>query len=135
ADGEVLPSGDQPVGLVSQTSLTTALESLRAGLSNASEQDSGFIALTSDHRLSSLHQIIITKIIDWDGADLGALVLGFPMADPQLGDEALTERRAGIFYRRALYISGVPPSDRGMITHRIKAGFARDRQSDFELAL
>ena len=134
-EGTVLWPGNQLVGLTDQPSLAAALESMSAALRSSDDQTFGLIALNSEHRLSALQQVIITQIVDWNGGRLGALVLGFPLGDLQLGDEKSNEFRAGIFHRRGLYLSGIPAADRLAITRQIKESIATNASNNFEVEL
>jgi signal transduction histidine kinase len=134
-DGAVLPPGDQPIRIVDQSGVDPALEAAGAALRGDDQQSSGLIALNSERQLSALRQIVVTKIIDWDGAKLGAMVLGFPVQDLQVGDGNPKSFRAGIFFNRGIYVSGISPFDRTLLTKGISESIGRHESNNFELEL
>jgi signal transduction histidine kinase len=134
-DGGVLPPGDQPNRIVDQPGVDSALEAAGAALRNDDQQSSAFIALNSARQLTALRQIVVTKIIDWNGAKLGAIVLGFPVQDLQVGDENPKSFRAGIFFNRGIYVTGISPFDRTLLTKRINESIQRNEANNFELEL
>ena len=131
----VLSPGDQPIRIVDQPGVDSALERAGAALRSDSQQSSGLIALNSERQLSALRQIVVTKIIDWDGAELGALVLGFPVQDLQVGDENPKSFRAGVFFNRGIYVTGISPFDRTLLTKRINESIQGYQSNNFELEL
>jgi signal transduction histidine kinase len=134
-DGAVLPPGAQPLRIVDQPGVDPALEAAGAALRSDSQQSSGLIALNSERQLSALRQIVVTKIIDWNGASLGALVLGFPVQGLQVSDENPRSFRAGIFFNRGIYVGGISPFDRMLLTKRINESIQRHQSNNFELEL
>src|SRR5205085_5629655 len=85
-NGAVLSPDAPPIQIVDQSGVDSALEAVGTALRGDDQQSSGLIAFNSERQLSALRQIVVTKIIDWDGAELGAIVLGFPVQDLQVGD-------------------------------------------------
>ena len=134
-DGAVLSPADQPIRVVDQPGVDPALEAAGAALHGDDQQSSGLIALNSERQLSALRQIVVTKIIDWNGAKLGDLVLGFPVQDVQVGGENPKSFRAGIFFNRNIYVTGISPFDRTLLTRRIDESIQRHQSNNFELEL
>ena len=134
-DGAVLPPGTQPIRIVDQPGVDAALEVAGTALRSDNQQSSGLIALNSERQLSALRQIVVTKIIDWNGARLGAIVLGFPVQDLQVGNENPKSFRAGIFFNRGIYVTGISPFDRTLLTKRINESIQRNQSNNFELEL
>ena len=133
--GAVLPPDGQPIPIVDQPGVDPALEATGAALRNAGQQSSGFIALRSERQLSALRQIVVTKIFDWNGAELGAIVLGFPVQALQVGDEDPKSFRAGIFFNRGIYVTGMSPFDRALLTKRMNVSIERYQSTNFEVEL
>jgi signal transduction histidine kinase len=78
---------------------------------------------------------VITKIVDWTGADLGALVLGFPVRTLQVGGENTTALRAGIFFDRQIFLTGISTSDRPVLSRRLNQEIAKSVSGNFEVQL
>jgi signal transduction histidine kinase len=133
--GGVLPPNGQPIPIVDQPGVDPALEAAGAALRSAGQQSSGFIALNSERQLSTLRQIVVTKILDWNGAELGAIVLGFPVQALQVGDEDPKSFRAGIFFNRRIYVTGMSPFDRALLTKRMNVSIGRYQSTNFEVEL
>jgi signal transduction histidine kinase len=134
-NGRVLPPGEARVGATDQPGIDLALEALSATLRDADYQSSGFIKLTPERHLSALRQVVITKIVDWNGAELGALVLGFPVRTLQLGGENATALRAGIFFQHQIFLSGISPFDRSTLSRRLNEAVAGGVSGNFEVEL
>ena len=133
--GAVLPPDGQPIRMVDQSGVDPALEAAGAALRGDDQQSSGLIALNSERQLSALRQIVVTKIVDWNGAELGAIVLGFPVQALQVGDEDPKSFRAGIFFNRGIYVTGMSPFDRALLTKRMNASIGRYQSTNFEVEL
>ena len=116
--GGVLPPNGQPIPIVDQPGVDPALEAAGAALRSAGQQSSGFIALNSERQLSTLRQIVVTKILNWNGAELGAIVRGFPVQALQVGDEIRVISRRHFLQPRNLR-HGMSPFDQGALTKRM----------------
>ena len=134
-DGVVLSPEGQPIRIADQPGIDPALKGIGAALRNAGPQSSGLIALNSERQLSALRQIVVTKIVDWNGAELGAIVLGFPVQALQVGDEDPKSFRAGIFFNRGIYLTGMSPFNRALLTKRINESIKRYQSNNFEVEL
>src|SRR5947207_7310583 len=95
-NGDVLPAGDQPAGDVDPQSLEQALEPISQPRDH-DEQNVAFIAIARGNDPALLRQIVLTKIRGWDGNDLGALVLGFPIKQPQTPNGRGAEIKNGLW--------------------------------------
>jgi signal transduction histidine kinase len=133
--GAVLPPDGQPIRIVDQPGVDPALKGVGAALHSAGQQSSGFLALNSERQLSALRQIVVTKVVDWNGAELGAIVLGFPVQALQVGDEDPKSFRAGIFFNRGIYLTGMSPFNRTLLTKRINESIKRYQSNNFEVQL
>jgi signal transduction histidine kinase len=135
AQGSVLSPGDHTVGLTAEPALTQALESMGSILRSPGFQTSAFVALRQEHRLSALRQIVVTKILDWNGAQLGALVLGFPVKSLPTDGENPRAFITGVFFDRQLYLSGISAADRALITGSINHSLPQHGAANFEIDL
>src|SRR5207244_8140656 len=89
----------------------------------------GFIALGRGNQLRVLREVVLTKIYDWKGRGLGALVLGFPITQLQSSDADPTlPIKSGIWLNQELYIDELRASDRHLIVQRIGEMITRDRE-------
>ena len=78
----------------------------------------------------------LTKIYDWKGQSLGALVLGFPITQIQSSDaEQAFPIKSGIWLNQKLYIDGLRASDRHLIVQRIGERMTRDREGRVAVVL
>src|SRR5689334_18167007 len=134
-NGTVLSPDAESIRIVDQSGVDSALEAAGAALRDDDQQSSGLIALNSGRQFSALRQIVVTKIIDWDGAELGAMVLGFPVQDLQVGNANPKSFRAGIFFNRGIYVTGISPFDRTLLTKRISESIGRHQSNNFEVDL
>ena len=103
--GEVLsPSDDQSTS----GALDEALTQMGRMLPDIKTQTVGYIALTEDNDSAALREVILTKILDWDGKDLGVLVLGFPVRNVTGAQAAReTATRSGVWLINRLYLEGL----------------------------
>jgi len=126
--GSVLPPGAQPAGDVDPPSLAEVLEPIARQPSDNDEQTVSFIAIGRGNDPSVLRQIVLTKIRGWDGNDLGALVLGFPVRQ---GKAHGAEIKNGIWLNHQFYIGDLTGADRHLIAQRVQAGFKEDSGGNF----
>src|SRR5437867_2556934 len=87
AQGADLSPGEHPAGYLEQRSLEATLAPMGRVLGRADEQSIGFIALARGSRPAVLRQVVLTKIRDWNGRVLGALVIGFPLTELNTQEE------------------------------------------------
>lgn len=121
--GAVLHPGDQPAGDVDPQSLAEALSPIGNDASDNDEQSAAFIAIRRGNDLSVLRQIVLTRIRGWDGNDLGALVLGFPMRQTQAAAGHGDEIKSGIWLNHQFYIAGLSAPDRHIVAQRVQSNF------------
>lgn len=131
SNGKVLPPGNIVVGANSYPELTTILQQMAPAFRSPDFQTSAIIALSSQRDLSALRQIIVTTIVDWNGAQLGALVLGFPLR----GFDSSPDLSTGIFSDGELYISDLSAADRAMVAQNLKHELTRAGSNNFEVSL
>jgi signal transduction histidine kinase len=126
ANGTVVPTAEYPAGLTDEKTLDEALAPMGKVLREVDEQSVGFIALRRGNQLRVLREVVLTKIYDWKGRSLGALVLGFPITQVQPSDAAQTfPIKSGIWLNQELYIDGLRASDRHLIVQRIGDAMTR----------
>jgi signal transduction histidine kinase len=133
ADGATLPPGEHPAGLVDQPSLHEALMPMGRLLRDVEEQSVGFIALARGNRPTALCEVVLTKIRDWNGKVLGALVLGFPISaintpQPESGGSTI---KGGIWLNQQLYIDGMNATDRHLVVQRVAAAMVAHNAGHF----
>ena len=122
SQGAVLSPGSHPAGLLEQWDLDATLTPFRHALADTDEQSIGFIAVGRGSWPTLLREVVLTKIRDWDGKTLGALVIGFPIAKMRSHDEQSGSRiRSGIWLNQQLYIDGIRTPDRRLLALRVGA--------------
>jgi signal transduction histidine kinase len=104
ARGKVLSPGKAPAGYANLHSLGESLVPRAQAMLAKKEQAVGYMALDRASDLSALCEVVVTRIVGWNGKDLGALVLGFAVRDvvPHNGDESSAGGR-GIWLGKRLY--------------------------------
>ncbi len=136
ADGSVLLPEEYPAGLTVRESLDQTLAPMGKLLGKIKEQTVGYIALTRGNDPNALREVVITKIPDWEGKNLGALVLGFPvrnLAGVESGRDDTVS--SGIWLGRQLYIEGVSTSDRVLLAGQIAEAISRQAAGRFAVTL
>ena len=133
ADGAVLSPDEQLTGVTDQAVLPTALAPMGRVLHDVEEQNIGFIPVGRGHRLNALRKVVLTKIRDWNGKVLGALVLGFPVGaiDNQTADAAASVFKSGLWLDRQLYIEGISAADRHLLIQRAATAMVGDNAGHF----
>jgi signal transduction histidine kinase len=131
ATGAVLSPAEDFTGLGEQTVSQTALAPLSRALRDVEEQSLGFIPIGRGHRLNALREVVLTKIRDWNGKVLGALVLGFPISP--LDDESVEDGtfKSGLWLDRRLYIEGINAADRHLLIPRVAAAMREQSAGHF----
>ncbi len=128
AHGAVIPPGDHAAGLTDQINLDEALLPMGKALRDLDEQNVAFLALTRGNQPRVLREVVLTKILDWKGRILGALVLGFPITSIQpAGTDLDTAIKTGIWLNQQLYIDGLSAADRHLVVHRMGEGMTPRR--------
>src|SRR5256714_1491934 len=130
-NGEVLSAGGQPAGDADPRSLAQALEPISRKPRNYDEQNVAFIAIGRGNDPALLRQIVLTKIRGWDGIDLGALVLGFPIKQTQTPDGRGAEIKSGLWLNHQFYIAGLSAADRHLVAQRVQAGLNEGAAGNF----
>ena len=129
-DGAILSPGNQPAGFTDQPELQQALVPLGQILRQSVDQSVGFIALSRGNHPSVLREVVLTKIRDWDGRTLGALALGFRVAQIQQPSGEGTIKN-GIWLNHELYIEGINAPDRHLLVTRFSAAMAAQPAGHF----
>jgi signal transduction histidine kinase len=136
AEGTILPPAQFSAGLVDRELLDQILVPTVRMLRNIEEQTVGYIALARGNELSALREVVVTKVLDWDGKNLGALVLGFPVSNiTGLDSERKDAISAGIWLREQLYIKGLNSPDRHMLAQQISTAVATETSGHFAVEL
>lgn len=134
-DGVILSPGSHPAGLIDQPFLHQALVPMARVLNGVEDQAVGFIALARENRPRALREVVLTKIRDWDGRHLGALLLGFPMTKMQTPNEADDAIKSGVWLDRQLYIDGMNTADRQLVAQRVAAAMPTHPAGHFTVDL
>ena len=120
SDGTILPPNQFSAGVIDRESLDQILAPMNKALRNVEEQTVGYIALARGNELSALREVVVTKVLDWDGKNLGALVLGFAVSDMTGLDRGPSNAiNSGIWLREQLFIKGLNATDRQLLAQRI----------------
>ena len=136
AEGTVLSPENHPAGLTDQPSLHEALSTMGKVLREKDDQAIDYIALTTRNQPTALRQVVLTKIRDRDGRNLGTLLVGFPIG--QLQDSEVDRAgaiKSGIWLNQRLYIQNLGAVDLGLINQRINAASGREMTSRFPVNL
>jgi signal transduction histidine kinase len=130
-NGAVLAARDHPAGDVDPQSLEQALTPIGLAPRNVDEQSVAFIAIGRGNDPSTLRQIVVTKVRGWDGNDLGALVLGFPIKQAAGPTDRSAEIKSGIWLNRQFYIAGLSAPDRHLVAERVQARLSQGTAGNF----
>jgi signal transduction histidine kinase len=135
-DGIILPPGNHPAGLTEHSLVHQTLAPMGRVLNDVDQQAVGFIALARESHPRVLREVVLTKIRDWDGRVLGALLLGFPVTEMQ---PAATETgdaiKNGIWLNRQLYIDEMNAADRHLVVQRVAAAMSAQSAGHFTVDL
>lgn len=134
-DGKVISPCDQEVGLTDLPALNERVAELAKETLRASDfQASGFVRVQEARVLSALQHVVLTRLLDWNGDELGILALGFPIAD--LGTSSQErEFRSGFFIGDDLFINGLSAPDREQLAEKIRERRGLSRAGEFDLEL
>jgi hypothetical protein len=136
ADGSVLLPAEHPAGLIEKESLDQTLMPMGKLLGNIKEQTVGYIALAQGNYPSALREVVLTKIADWDGKNLGALILGFPLRNMTAAESERDDAvGSGIWLGEQLYIEGFSAPDRRLLALRITDAMSRQPAGHFSVTL
>lgn len=134
-NGAVLPAGDQPAGDADPRLLEQALAPISVEPRDQHEQNVAFIAIGRGNDPAVLRQTVLTKIRGWDGNDLGALVLGFPIKQAHSPDAHGAEIKSGLWLNHQFYITGLSAADRHLVAQRVQAGLNQHSAGNFIVGL
>ena len=105
-------------------------------LHEVDEQSIGFIAVARGNQPRALREVVLTKIHDWNGANLGALAVGFPIGDLQASNlEGSNAIKSGLWLDQRLYIDALTGLDRKLVMQRIGAAVREGKRDPFVLDL
>ena len=136
AEGAILPPENHPAGLTDQPSLHEALSTMGKVLREDDEQAVGYIALARGNQPTALRQIVLTKIRDRNGRNLGTLVVGFPIGHLQNPEvDRAGAIKSGIWLNQRLYMENLGAVDRRLIAQRINAALSQQMASRFPVDL
>src|SRR5262249_53066343 len=121
ANGSILAPGEFRAGRLSDGSLDTALIPIAQALRKLENQTVGYIAISHGAGLSALREVVLTRIRDWDGRNLGGLILGFGVRETISADASHDGASAsGIWLGNGLYINtAISNWERADLAHRL----------------
>jgi signal transduction histidine kinase len=133
ANGSILPPGEFRAGHLSEESLDDALAPIAETLRNLEYQTVGYIAVSQEGGLTALREVVLTKVLDWDGKNLGGLILGFGVREAISADASHDGASAsGIWLGNGLYINtALSASDRTQLAHQISQAVTRQSTGNF----
>jgi signal transduction histidine kinase/CheY-like chemotaxis protein len=127
ADGVIVPPGEHPAGLTDQKALEDGLAPMGKMLRELDEQSVAFVALARGNNPRALREVVLTKIRDWKGRNLGTLVLGFPITHlEKTAANPATAINTGIWLNQQLYIDNLSAADRHLLVDRVGTAMARN---------
>ncbi len=136
ATGAILPPEQVSAGVVDREALDQILVPNVKKLRNIEEQIVGYIALSGGNDFSALREVVVTKVLDWDGKNLGALVLGFAVPNiTGLDSERKNTISAGIWLHGKLYIKDLSILDRQTVEQQISEAVTTGTSGHFSLKL
>jgi signal transduction histidine kinase/CheY-like chemotaxis protein len=136
AGGAILPPENHPVGLTDQSSLHEALSTMGRVLRENDEQAVGYIALARGNQPTALRQVVLTKIRNPTGKNLGTLVVGFPIGHLQDSDvDRAGAIKSGIWLNQRLYIENLGAADRRTVGEQVTATSRQQTAGHFPVAL
>jgi signal transduction histidine kinase len=136
AEGTILPPENHPAGLTNQPSLHEALSTMGKVLREDDEQAVGFIALARGNQPAALREVVLTKIRDRDGRNLGTLVVGFPIGHLQDSEvDRASSIKSGIWLKRRLYIENLGAGDRRTVGEQVTKALGQQTTGHFPVDL
>jgi len=133
ANGVILPPGESPAGHLVEGSVDAPLIPIARALRNLENQTVGYIAISRKDGLAALREVVLTRIVDWDGKKLGGLILGFGVRETISADASHDEASAsGIWLSNGLYINtAISAWDRTTLTDQISLAVAQHDAGHF----
>ena len=98
------------------------LRFMRGGVSRLEEQQVGYVTRETANGKSQLLEVVVTPIALPDGHKVGALIVGFPLSDLELGERtlnAVSRLRSGIWLENEIYSKTIPDAVRGVLARRV----------------
>lgn len=135
ANGAILSPGEFHAGQLGEGSDDSPLVPIAQALRNLENQTVGYVAVSHKARLSAVREVVLTRVLDWDGKKLGGLILGFGVRETISADASHDEASAsGIWLSNGLYIN-TPTSawDRSELTRRIDLAVAEQSAGHFPI--
>lgn len=116
AKGVLLAPENDSAGLVDHESLAT----MGKMLGEIGDQTVCLLALARSNQTRALREVVLTRIRDSNGRNLGALAVAFPISDLQ-GQESKGRDKisSGIWFNHRLYVDDLDEVDRHIVSERI----------------
>ncbi len=136
ANGSVLPP---PVefssGSTDIESLDATLAPMGQAVQHVEQQTVGYIPFARGNDLTALREVVLTKIPDWEGKNLGALVLGFPVQNIFTSSAQNDLTNNGIWLKDRLYLKGLNEPDRHLLAQQISNAITSQASGHFAVEL
>src|SRR5690349_13352746 len=134
ASGAILSPGEFRAGQLAEGSDDTSLVPIAQALRHLKNQTVGYVAISQKAGLSALREVVLTRILDWDGKKLGGLILGFGVRETISADASHDGASAsGIWLSNKLYVNtAISAWDRTGLTRRISLAVAQQGAGHFQ---
>lgn len=127
AEGALLTPEHPPSEEGDGRAIDDALSAIGKTLAEVDDQSIGFIALARANQPKALREVVLTKIRDWNGSNLGTLAVGFAIGDSLESASSGSDDviRNGIWLNQRLYIDGLSPLDRQIVAQRVNLSLGK----------
>ncbi|HEY2799959.1 MAG TPA: hypothetical protein VGI85_05150, partial [Chthoniobacterales bacterium] len=120
ARGALLPPDKESSDLGFGRSFTADLQTLEKALPATTDQSVCSFAVARSTRPAALREVLLTRVRDWNGRNLGTLAVGFPLDELQpSGAERESGLRSGIWLAGRFYSDELTAKDGQLISERM----------------
>ena len=117
--------------MTDQPSLNERLSTMGKVLREDDEQAVGLLAIARGKEPSVVREVVLTKIRNRDGTNLGTLIVGFPIENLRGADDRDDAIKTGIWLNQRLYIEDLGMEDRYLIAQTISSASTRGKTNRF----
>ncbi len=136
ANGTLLSPERGVTEVRNEKSFMESLQAVEKAFLGTTDQSVCYFALARSNRPEALREVVLTHIRDWNGRNLGALAVGFPMGELQpSGPERQSGLRSGIWLARRFYTDDLTASDRGLVAERMLLALNQGSRAPFSIDL
>jgi len=134
--GALLPPEKGATELTHEKPLTERLQAVEKALPGRADQSVCYLALARSNRPEALREVVLTRIRDWNGRNLGVLAVGFPIAELRApGADRETGLHSGIWLDRRFYTDELELGDRRLVAERMRMAVNRRSSAPFPINL